>query len=58
MADERMSEHFMLSEFTYSETAKAKGINNNPNATQKKVIKHTCDYFLEPLRKLIIEIES
>ena len=43
----------MLSEFLYSETAKAKGIDNSPNEIHLKTIKHTAVYLLEPLRGLI-----
>lgn len=52
---EKISEHFTLEELIYSDTAKIKGINNTPNETQKKVLKHTAEYFLEPLRKLLNE---
>lgn len=50
-----LSEHFTLEEFTYSDTANAKGIPNKPSSTQKKVMEHTCVYLLEPLRKLLNE---
>lgn len=52
MQDERLSEHFMLSEFIYSATAKAKGIDNYPTLVHKNTLKHTANYLLEPLRKL------
>lgn len=48
-----LSEHFTKEELIYSDTAKACNIKNEPNAIQLKVLKHTCDYFLEPLRKLL-----
>lgn len=48
-----LSEHFTLEEFTASDTAKAKGISNTPNETQIKIMKHTCEYLLEPLRELL-----
>ena len=51
----KLSEHFTLSEFTYSETADAKGINNSPTSVHLNTLKHTCGYFLEPLRKLLKE---
>lgn len=50
---EKISTHFTLEELIYSDTAKAKGINNTPDETHKKVLKHTAEYFLEPLRKLL-----
>lgn len=52
---EYLSEHFTLAEMIYSDTAKARGINNNPTELHKKVLKHTCEYMLEPLRKLLNE---
>lgn len=55
MADERLSEHFLLSEFTHSETAIANGIKNNPTKVHLKTLKHTCEYCLEKLHKLLSE---
>lgn len=52
MQDERLSEHFLLSEFTKSATAKAKGIDNSPTLVHKNTLKHTANYLLEPLRRL------
>jgi hypothetical protein len=52
---EKLSENFTLEEFTYSETAKARGISNKPSTFHKKILKHTCQYLLEPLRKLLNE---
>ena len=52
---EYLSEHFTLAEMIASDTAKARGINNNPTELHKKVLKHTCEYMLEPLRKLLNE---
>lgn len=48
-----LSEHFTKEEMIYSDTAKAYHINNEPNTIQLKVLTHTCQYFLEPLRKLL-----
>lgn len=50
-----LSEHFTKEEFIYSDTAKKYKINNEPNSIQLKVLKHTCQYFFEPLRKLLNE---
>ena len=52
---EKLSENFTLDEFLYSETAIAKKISNKPTAIHKKIMKHTCEYLLEPLRKLLNE---
>ena len=52
---EFLSEHFTLEEMIYSDTAKAKNISNKPSAFHKKILKHTCQYLLEPLRKLLNE---
>ena len=52
---EKLSENFTLEEFTYSETAIAKKISNKPSSFHKKILKHTCQYLLEPLRKLLNE---
>ena len=48
---EQLSEHFTLEELIHSDTAKARGIDNTPTDLHKKVLKHTCEYLLEPLRK-------
>ena len=53
MQDIKLSEHFMLSEFLYSDTAKAKGIDNSPTEIHLKTIIHTANYLLEPLRVLL-----
>lgn len=52
---EYLSEHFTLEEMIYSDTAKAKKINNSPTEIHKKVLKHTCQHLLEPLRALLNE---
>lgn len=52
---EKLSENFTLEEFIHSETAIAKKISNKPSAIHKKIMKHTCQYLLEPLRKLLNE---
>jgi len=48
-----LSEHFTLEELTYSSTAKAKGISNNPSDVHLTCLKHTALYLLEPLRTLL-----
>ena len=50
-----LSEHFTKKELIYSDTAKKHKINNEPNDVQLKTLIHTCDYLLEPLRKLLNE---
>lgn len=52
---EKLSENFTLDEMIYSETAKARRISNKPTTVHKKTLKHTCQYLLEPLRKLLNE---
>lgn len=52
---EKLSENFTLDEMIYSETAKARRISNKPTTIHKKTLKHTCQYLLEPLRKLLNE---
>ena len=49
----KLSEHFSLEEFTFSETANKYGIKNIPTAVHLNTMKHTCQYFLEPLRTLL-----
>lgn len=48
----KLSEHFTLEECTYSDTAKAYGIKNEPTAIHLNALTHTCQYLLEPLRAL------
>ena len=48
-----LTEHFTLEEFTYSDTAKRLGINNEPPMVMIGTLKHTCQYLLEPLRALL-----
>ena len=50
---EYLSSHFTLEEMIFSETAKANRISNVPVGTHKRVLKHTCEYLLEPLRTLL-----
>lgn len=42
--------HFTIEELYASATAKAKGINNKPNAQQMINLVYLCAYVLEPLR--------
>ena len=42
--------HFTMEELYASATAKAKGINNKPNAQQMINLVYLCAYVLEPLR--------
>lgn len=48
-----LTEHFTLEELTYSDTAKKYNIKNTPTEVHLKTLKHTCEYFLEPLRTLL-----
>ena len=50
MYDIKLSPHFMLSEFTKSPTAAAKGINNTPSLTSVSNLQYLCEKVLEPLR--------
>lgn len=52
---EKLSEHFTLAELTYSDTAKARKIDNTPTELHKKVLKHTAEYLLEKIRTLLNE---
>lgn len=51
----KISEHFTEEELTYSDTAIKYGASNKPSAIHLKTLKHTCDYGLEPLRRLFNE---
>jgi hypothetical protein len=48
-----LTEHFTKEEMIYSDTAKANNLNNEPNEVELKTLKHTCQYFFEPLRTLL-----
>lgn len=50
-----LSEHFTKEEMIASDTARACGINNEPDAIHLKALTHTCQYLLEPFRKLLGE---
>ena len=49
--DMQLSEHFNLKEFTKSETAIRKRIDNTPNAQHANNLKLVCEKILEPVRK-------
>lgn len=49
----QLSEHFTKEELLYSTTAIKYGVKNEATPQQLKVLKHTCIYLLEPLRKLL-----
>lgn len=51
----KLSEHFTLEEFTYSDTANKLGIKNEPTSYHLNAMKHTCQYLLEVLRDLLAE---
>lgn len=46
----KLTENFQLSEFTYSPTAEANGIDNTPNMAVIANIKAICENILQPLR--------
>jgi putative chitinase len=50
-ADMQLSEHFKLSEFTKSETAIRKRIDNTPGPAHASNLKKVCEKILEPVRK-------
>ncbi len=47
----KLSDHFYLSEFTRSQTASRKGIDNIPTAEDTQNMKLVCEKILEPLRE-------
>jgi hypothetical protein len=49
----KLSEHFTLSEFTDSPTAKARGINNTPPQIAEDNLRRLCLETLEPIRALV-----
>lgn len=51
----KLTEHFTKDELIYSDTANRYHIDNEPNDVQLKTLIHTCEYLLEPLRKLLNE---
>jgi len=53
MKDKRITEHFMLSELVYSQTATAKSIDNTPNQDQVDNLIRLTKNVLEPLRKAL-----
>ena len=50
MYDIKLSPHFVLSEFTRSSTAAAKGIDNTPTLGSVSNLQYLCEKVLEPLR--------
>lgn len=46
----QLSKHFSLAEMTASATAKARGLTNQPNATQRAALVALCVNILEPVR--------
>ena len=52
---EYLSPNFTYEELIHSDVANAKGIDNTPPPLFKSVLKHTAQYMLEPLRKLLNE---
>lgn len=52
MDNEQLSQHFRLSEFTNSATAKSRGIDNTPSLSVVVRLSGLCHNVLEPLRRL------
>ena len=48
--NQKLSENFTLGEFTASETAKKKGINNTPTLADIAHMKELCQNLLQPIR--------
>lgn len=48
--EEQITKNFTLSELTYSNTAKSKGISNMPTETEYNCMKTLCEQVLQPLR--------
>ena len=48
--DIKLTPHFVLSEFTRSSTAAAKGIDNTPTLGSVSNLQYLCEKILEPLR--------
>lgn len=46
----RLSDHFLLSEFTRSQTATRRGIRNTPTAAHREALAILCEFALEPIR--------
>ena len=46
----QLTQHFALSEFTRSDTARRRGISNTPGEQDIRNLKHLCAEVLEPLR--------
>ena len=46
----KLSENFSLSEFTKSQTAERKGIDNTPSAEHQENLKSLCTSILQPIR--------
>ena len=49
----QLTKHFTLSEFTRSEKAQAKGIDNTPSLEAVSNLQYLCQQVLEPLRQWI-----
>ncbi len=49
----QLTQDFYLKEFTRSETAEKKNIQNKPNATQRQNLRSLCVFVLQPLRSFV-----
>lgn len=52
-ADKQLSPHFKLSELLVSNTAKSKGLDNDPTPEIEANLKALCENVLEPIRKAV-----
>lgn len=50
MEDKQLTKHFKLSEFTYSDTAIKKKLDNTPTDKEIENLKKLCEKVLEPIR--------
>lgn len=53
--DIQLTRHFLLSEFTKSDTAEREGIDNTPNVEQVANLRNLCSFLLEPIRDYVKE---
>lgn len=56
--DIQLSQHFKLSEFTHSDTANRRGIDNTPSLDVVSNLQYLCIHGLEPLREYANQIRT
>lgn len=49
----QLSQHFSLAEFTASQTAARRGIDNTPSEREIEALRELCEHVLEPVRALL-----